>query len=300
MVRDSNKKHHLTPGQRLRDAWQAEPLMLPGVFQPLAAKLAERAGFRAVYLSGGALSASLGMPDVGLVTLTEFVDHARAITRVTELPLVCDADTGFGEAINVERTVREFEAVGVAGVHLEDQILPKRCGHLSGKQLAHPDEMAQKIRAACQARRDPHFVIIARTDARGVSSLDDAISRANAYLQAGADVIFPEALTSEAEFRQFAEQVSAPLLANMTEFGKGPLLDRDTLAGIGYRLLLYPLTAYRAALAATRDVFVTLMRDGHQRDLLGGMLSRADLYDILDYQGFEARDRDHFGPRSEE
>src|SRR5438128_1699219 len=186
-MRDSPGTKNMTaglptsPGQRLRDAWSAAPLQVPGVFSPLVARMAERLGFHAVYLSGAALSASLGLPDVGLVTITEFTDEARRITSATRLPLLCDADTGFGEALNVERTVREFEAAGAAGIHLEDQQLPKRCGHLSGKTLIDAETMAAKIRAAVAARRDPGFVIVARTDARGVTGFDDAVRRAKLY-----------------------------------------------------------------------------------------------------------------------
>src|ERR1700681_948849 len=191
-------------GRRLREAWTAEPIMVPGVFNALVARMAERLGFQAVYLSGGALSAATGVPDVGLLTLTEFVDEARRVALATSLPLLCDADTGFGEALNVERTVQLFEAAGAAGIHLEDQQLPKRCGHLSGKALVEPEVMAAKLRAAAAARRDPDFVVIARTDARGAGGLADAVRRARLYLKAGADAIFPEALETAEEFSAFA------------------------------------------------------------------------------------------------
>lgn len=284
-----------SPGRRFRQAWAAETIAIPGVFNPLVSRLAERAGFPAVYLSGAALSASLGLPDIGLVTLTEFADEARRITAATRLPLLCDADTGFGEAMNVERAVRCLEAAGVAGIHLEDQVMPKRCGHLSGKHLVAPEEMGAKVRAAVAARRDPDFVIIARTDARGVTDLDDAIRRARLYLDAGADAIFPEALQTAEEFREFAKAVPAPLLANMTEFGKGPSLDLAVLAEMGYRMALYPVTAFRSALRAAQQTLADLKAKGHQRDRLAGMLTRAELYDLLDYQGFEERDRAFFG-----
>src|SRR6516164_96937 len=205
----------VSPGQRLRAAWEKETIAIPGVFNALVGRMAERQGFRAIYLSGAALSASLALPDVGLVSLPEFVEHARTITQATPLPLLCDADTGFGEALNVERTVRLFEGAGAAGLHLEDQQLPKRCGHLTGKQLVEPEVMAAKIRAAVAARTGPDFVIMARTDARSVNGFDDAVHRAFVYLDAGADAIFPEALETEDEFLAFARAVSAPLLANM-------------------------------------------------------------------------------------
>jgi methylisocitrate lyase len=257
--------------------------------------MAERLGFRAVYLSGGALSASAGIPDVGLLTLTEFTAEARRITQASRLPLLCDADTGFGEALNVERTVRLFEAAGAAGIHLEDQQLPKRCGHLSGKQLVEPEEMAAKLRAAVAARHDPDFVVIARTDARGVTGFDDAIRRARLYLDAGADAIFPEALETEAELGRFAREIQAPLLANMTEFGRSPLLDVERLGELGYRLVLYPLTAFRASLKAAQETLAGLVKQGHQRDHVPRMLTRAELYDLLGYSAYEARDRAYFG-----
>jgi methylisocitrate lyase len=284
-----------SPGHRLRAAWQAEPIQVPGVFNALVARMAERLGYRAVYLSGGALSAAAGVPDVGLLTLSEFVDQARAIAQATALPLLCDADTGFGEALNVERTVRLFEAAGVAGIHLEDQQLPKRCGHLSGKALVEPAVMAAKLRAAVAARRDPSFVVMARTDARGVEGFDAAVRRAHLYLDAGADAIFPEALENADEFARFGDRVKAPLLANMTEFGRSPNLDFAALAGMGYRLVLYPLTGFRVALRAAGDALAQLRRHGHQRELLPQMLTRAELYELLGYAGYEARDREYFG-----
>jgi methylisocitrate lyase len=284
-----------SPGRRLRDAWAAAPIQIPGVFNPLVGRVAERLGFRAIYLSGAALSASLGLPDVGLVTLSEFADEARRIAAATPLPLLCDADTGFGEALNAERTVRLFESAGAAGIHLEDQHLPKRCGHLSGKSLAEPEVMAAKIRAAVAARRDPAFVIMARTDARGVTGFDDAVRRARLYLDAGADAIFPEALEGPDEFAAFAREVPAPLLANVTEFGRSPILDFAALAGMGYRMVLYPVTTLRVALRAARDVLTAMRDQGHQREALPRMLTRAELYDLLDYSGYEARDRGYFG-----
>ncbi|MFN4259997.1 MAG: methylisocitrate lyase [Gemmataceae bacterium] len=283
-----------SPGRRLRDAWARETLQIPGVFNPLVARMAERLGFPAVYLSGAALSASHGLPDVGLLTLSEFVAAAQAITQATTLPLLCDADTGFGEALNVERTVHLFEAAGVAGIHLEDQQLPKRCGHLSGKQLVEPPVMAAKIRAAVAARRDPDFVIIARTDAPGVTGFDDAVRRAQLYLEAGADAIFPEALETVAEFAAFAKTVPAPLLANLTEFGKSPPLDVRTLADMGYCMVLYPVTTLRVALRAAEKVLTVIRQEGHARSQLDQMLTRAELYELLGYQGYEERDRKYF------
>jgi methylisocitrate lyase len=285
-----------SPGDRLRAAWTERPIMIPGVFNALTAKLAERLEYRAVYLSGGALSAGwLGVPDVGLLTLTEFAEQAAILASATTLPLLCDADTGFGEAVNVERTVRLYEQAGAAGLHLEDQILPKRCGHLTGKQVIEPEQMAAKIRAAASARRDPGFVVVARTDARSVEGFDAAVDRARLYLDAGADMIFPEALESLEEFTQFAKMIQAPLIANLTEFGRGPLLTFHELANLGYRAVLYPLTAFRAAMKAAEQTLIHLRDQGTQRDLLDRMQTRAELYDLLDYGDWAARDRAYFG-----
>ena len=286
---------HRTPGRCLRDAWQRQPIAIPGVFNALVAKIAERLRHDAVYLSGGALSAAFGVPDVGLLTLSEFVNEARTIARATRLPLLCDADTGFGEALNVERCVQLFEEAGVAGIHLEDQVLPKRCGHLSGKYLITAEAMAAKIRAAVAAKRDADFVIIARTDARGANGFDDAVRRAKLYLQAGADAIFPEALESPDEFAAFAKAVPAPLLANNTEFGRSPNLTVEAFGALGYCMVLFPLTALRAALKSARDALADIKTLGHQRDRLPQMLTRAELYDLLGYSDYEARDRAYFG-----
>jgi methylisocitrate lyase len=284
-----------SPGARLRKAWSEEPVLLPGVFSPLVAKMAERLGFQAIYLSGGALSAGSGFPDIGLLTLSEFAAEVQRITSVCPLPLVSDADTGFGEALNVERTVRLLEAAGAAGIHLEDQTMPKRCGHLSGKSLVRPEEMAAKIHAAVASKRDPDFVVIARTDARGVNGFDDAVQRAKLYVEAGADAIFPEALENAAEFKAFSEAVRIPLLANMTEFGKSPLLDAAELGALGYKMILFPLTAFRSAMKAAEETLIALKEQGHQRDRVPGMLTRAELYDRLGYTDYEARDRAYFG-----
>jgi methylisocitrate lyase len=271
-------------------------MALPGVFNPLVAKMAERIGFRAVYLSGGALSAGNGVPDIGLLTLTEFVQAAQLTAQASSLPLLCDADTGFGEALNVERTVRLFETAGAAGIHLEDQEMPKRCGHLSGKSVVPAEVMAAKIRAAVAAKRDPGFVIIARTDAKGVNGFDDAVRRARLYLDAGADGIFPEAMESAAEFERFAQALpGAVLLANMTEFGKSPLLDVETLGAMGYRLILFPLTAFRVAMRAAEDTLRELLARGTQQARVPQMQTRQELYDLLGYTGYETRDRAYFG-----
>ena len=284
-----------SPGFRLKSAMKAGPVLLPGVFGPLVAKMAERLGFSACYLSGGALSAFSGVPDIGLITLTEFVNEARRLTAATTLPVISDADTGFGEALNVERTVREFEAAGVAGIHLEDQMMPKRCGHLSGKSLVEPDTMAGKIRAAVAARTDKDLLIIARTDARGVNSFDDAVERAKRYLDAGSDAIFPEALENAGEFERFAKAVKCPLLANMTEFGKSELFDAKTLGDMGYNLILFPLTAFRSAMKAAEETLKDVLKHSTQKASVPRMQTRQELYDLLGYTGYEARDRAYFG-----
>ncbi len=286
----------LSPGRRLRAAWSGGPIAIPGVFTPLVAKMAERLGFSAVYLSGGALSAGNGVPDIGLLTLTEFVQAAQLTAQATTLPLLCDADTGFGEALNVERTVRMFEAAGVAGIHLEDQELPKRCGHLSGKSVVSAEAMAAKIRAACAARKDKDFVIIARTDAKGVHGFDDAVNRAKLYRAAGADAIFPEAMETREEFDNFAKALpGAILLANMTEFGKSPNLDVATLGAMGYRVVLFPLTAFRVAMKAAEDTLRDLIANGVQTASIPKMQTRAELYDLLGYTGYQERDKAYFG-----
>ena len=285
-----------SPGRRLRDAWTVQPIMIPGAFNALTARMAERLGYQAVYLSGGALSAGwAGLPDIGLLSVNEFADAAAALARATSLPVLCDADTGFGAAVNVVRTVRLYEDSGAAGMHLEDQELPKRCGHLTGKSLVDPEAMAAKLRAAISARRDPDFVVIARTDARSVEGFDAAVARARRYVEAGADMIFPEALESAEEFAAFARAVPVPLIANMTEFGRSPLLTFDELAKLGYRAVLYPLTAFRSAMKAAEETLVALREAGDQRERLDRMLSRAELYDLIDYDAWNARDRTYFG-----
>lgn len=272
--------------------------MVPGAPNALVARTIERAGFRTLYVSGAAVSAGMGMPDVGLLTLGEVAEVTRSITAAVSIPAIVDADTGFGEAVNVERTVRTLEAAGAAAVQLEDQRLPKRCGHLSGKELVGVEEMAAKVRAAAAARRDPNFVIIARTDARGVTGFDDAVARARAYRDAGANVIFAEALESAEEFARFRREVPGPLVANMTEFGKSPLLGFDELAAMGYSLVLYPVTLLRLAMKAAQDGLEELRRSGTQKNLLGRMQTRQELYDILGYSDYDRRDQSYFQPRS--
>ncbi len=260
-------------------------VVLPGAFSALAARAIERAGFEGVYLSGGALANTiLGVPDVGLTTLSEAAFHAARCAAVTTVPIISDADTGFGGPENAARTVAEFERAGLAGLHLEDQEFPKRCGHLAGKTLVPQSEFCEKLAAARAARRDPDFLLIARTDARGVSGYDDAVRRAHAYLAAGADAIFPEALESREEFERFARDVPAPLLANMTEFGRTPYLTVDEFAALGYRIVIFPVTLQRVAMRAVLDALAELKRSGTQQGLLDRMQTRQELYDLLGYR----------------
>lgn len=281
-----------TRHKRLRQLIGKDILQIPGAFNALAARAVEKAGFEAVYLSGAGLSnAVFGLPDVGLITLTEAVDHARRVVHAVKVPVIVDGDTGFGDTINAARTISEFEAAGVSAVHLEDQVLPKKCGHLDGKELVSAAAMVEKIRAAAAARCDRDFMIIARTDARGVTSFDDAVDRAKRYLDAGADAIFPEAMQSADELAKFAQAVKAPLLANMTEFGKTPLLPLDELRKLGYRMVIYPQTALRVAFKAIQTMLADLKKTGDQTKWLDRMQTRKDLYDLLDYDGLEQIDR---------
>jgi methylisocitrate lyase len=284
----------LSPGKQLRELMASGPQMVPGAFNALTARMVEGAGFRALYVSGAALSAGMGIPDVGLLTLNDVADQTRSIASSVSIPAIVDADTGFGEAINVERTARVLEAAGAAGIQLEDQRLPKRCGHLSGKDLVAASEMVAKVKAAVAGRRDKDFVIVARTDARGVTGFADAVERACAYRDAGADVIFPEAMESAQEFAEFRKAVPGPLVANMTEFGKSPLLGFDELATIGYSLVLFPVTLLRLGMKAIAEGLAEIRRSGTQRNLLGQMQTRQQLYDILGYVDYEKRDRSYF------
>lgn len=267
-------------------------LRFPGAFSPLVAMAIERRGFDGIYISGAALSADLGMPDIGLTTLDELVQRSQAIARVTNLPAIVDADTGFGGALNVMRTIEELESIGLCGCHFEDQVNPKRCGHLDGKTLVPAADMTQKIRAAVSARRDANFLIIARTDARASEGLDGAIARAKAYVDAGADLIFPEALADEREFEQFRRAISVPLLANMTEFGKTKLLTTEQLANLGLNLVIYPVTTLRLAMKAVDDGLTVIQKEGTQASLLDRMQTRAELYELLRYADYAQFDQD--------
>ena len=284
-----------SPGAKLRRVVAEKTIQVPGVPNALVGRLAERMGFEAMYLSGAALSAGvLALPDVGLFTLTELVQQTTYLTRASSLPLIVDADTGFGEAVNVERTIFELEHAGAAAIQLEDQQLPKKCGHLSGKTLVEAEVMCAKLRAASASRQDSNLVIIARTDARGVTDLDDAIERAQRYLDAGADWIFPEALRSVDEFKRFADAIDAPLVANMTEFGQSPLLHVRELADMGYAVVLYPVTMLRVALKAMEAGLAMIQNDGWQQELLDIMQTRDELYDLLGYEDFDQRDQAYF------
>lgn len=274
-----------TRAGRLRAAIRDHAVVMPGAFNALTARAIEQAGFEAAYLSGAALANSLlGVPDVGLTTLSEAAWHAARCAAVTTLPIIADADTGFGGPENAARTVQEFERAGLAGLHLEDQEFPKRCGHLPGKRLAPVDEFCEKIAAAVAARRDPDFLIIARTDARGVTSYDEAVERARAYVAAGADMIFPEALESREELARFVRDVPVPLLANMTEFGKTPALTVAELSELGYRIVIFPVTLQRIAMKAVIDALHELKSQGTARGLLDKMQTRQELYDLLGYR----------------
>lgn len=280
------------PGARLRELMASGTVVLPGVFNGISALSAVKAGAKALYISGaGITNASLGVPDIALGTLTEFAQAAAAITTVSPLPVIADADTGFGEAQNVRRTVIEMERAGLAGIHLEDQVSPKRCGHLDGKRVIEASDMAAKIRAAVASKRDPSFLIIARTDARGVEGLPHATERAKAYVDAGADVIFPEGLASEAEFEAMRQAVNVPLLANMTEFGKTPLIPAKRFEELGYSLVIFPMTAFRIMLRALDEAYAELVRTGTQTALMDGMRTRAELYRTLDYGEYDTMDR---------
>ncbi len=271
---------------RLRIAIQDHTVVMPGAVNALSARLIERAGFEAIYLSGAVLSNSVvGVPDVGLTTLSEAAYHATRCAAVTTIPIVMDADTGFGAAAeNAARTVEEFERAGLSGLHLEDQEFPKRCGQLGGKTLVSQEEFCARLSAAVAARRDPDFLIIARTDARGVGSYDDAVARAHAYVKAGADAIFPEALESREEFARFARDVNAPLLANMTEFGKTPYLTVGEFAELGYAMVIFPVTLQRVGMKAMEEALAALRASGTQKELLDRMQTRQELYDLLGYQ----------------
>jgi len=265
-------------------------LRMPGAFSPLVARIVQETGFDGVYVSGAALSADLGLPDIGLTTLSEVAARGGAIAQATDLPTLIDADTGFGEPLNAARTVRVLEQAGLAGLHLEDQVNPKRCGHLDNKAVVPVAEMLGRIRAAVDARTDPHFVICARTDARAVEGLTAAIDRAKAYADAGADLIFAEALADESEFEAFRAGVQVPLLANMTEFGKSKLLEAATLEKLGFNVVIYPVTTLRIAMGAVEAGLRTIAATGTQESVVPMMQTRARLYELVDYSEYNRFD----------
>ena len=285
---------HSDPAERrkaLREGLSSGRLMrFPGAFNALCALLIEELGFEGVYLSGAVVSASLGLPDIGLTTLTEVGAAGHAIARVTNLPTLVDADTGFGEPLNAARTVAELEDLGIAGCHLEDQVNPKRCGHLEGKSVVGADEMVRRLRAAVDARRDDNFVICARTDARATEGLAGAIERAKRYADAGADLIFPEALADESEIEAFRRAVDLPILANMTEFGQTKLMDRSTLESLGVNLVIYPVTLLRLAMGAAEEGLRCMIEEGSQAKRIPAMQTRTRLYELLDYRSYNAFD----------
>jgi methylisocitrate lyase len=289
--RSGKAKHFKTLVQQAKATGQ--PLMIPGAFNAITAKLIARHGFDAVYVSGAGLANGVaGYPDIGLLTQDEMARLSGYIARATHLPTIADADTGFGEAIQVFRTVQAYEREGLVGLHLEDQVFPKRCGHLDGKALISTEAMAEKLRAAVAARVDPDFCIIARTDAVAVEGVASAIARAQAYVAAGADVIFAEALTTADDFKTFCQAVNAPVLANMTEFGKTPYFTRAEFASFGVAMVIYPLTAFRVMLKASDEVYATLQAQGGQGTLVEShMMSRQALYEVIGYNDYQLMDQ---------
>ena len=271
-----------------------EFLRFPGAFNPLSARLIEQKGFDGVYISGAVLSADLGLPDIGLTTLTEVAGRAKQIARMTELPALVDADTGFGEPMNVARTIQELEDAGLAGMHIEDQINPKRCGHLDGKQVVDESTALKRIRAAADARRDDNFLIMARTDIRAVDGLDAAIDRAKKLVDAGADAIFPEAMRDLSEFEAVRNAVDVPILANMTEFGKSELFTSAQLADVGINIVIWPVSLLRIAMGAAGRALDTITDEGSLTSKLDEMQHRADLYELVDYEGYNHFDTSVF------
>lgn len=263
----------------------------PGAFSPYVAQMIERKGYEAVYIGGAMLTADLCLPDIGIATLSEFADRGEQIARVTDLPAFIDIDTGFGEPMSAARTVRMLEEKGLSGCHIEDQVMPKRCGHLDGKEIVETDIMVQRVRAAVGAKRDPNFVVIARSDARAIEGLDKAIDRMKAYVDAGADMIFPEAMKSEKEFEAVREAIDVPILANMTEFGKSRLLTKKELEDLGFNLVIYPVTTFRLAMGEVERGLDHLKQAGDQNAILDRMQHRKTLYDYLRYEEYSTYDQ---------
>jgi methylisocitrate lyase len=290
----------VSAGARLRAAVEAErPLQVVGTINAYSALLAERSGFQAIYVSGaGVANASFGLPDLGMTSLNDVCEDVRRITAASELPLLVDADTGWGGAFNIAKTCKDLIKAGAAGMHLEDQVQAKRCGHRPGKALVPPEEMCDRIKAAVDGRNDPSYVIMARTDAHAVEGQSAALDRAHAYVEAGADMIFAEALTSLEEYKQFTAAIRVPVLANITEFGKTPLFTTTELGSVGVRLVLYPLSAFRAMSNAALAVYGALRKDGTQKSVVNLMQTRADLYDVLGYNEYEKKLDELFGSGS--
>ncbi len=290
----SGSERLLDPGARLRLLWEKRNIVvMPGVFNAGLARLVQFHGFEALYISGaGVTNSLLGLPDHAFLSLPEMAQVCGYITQVITIPAVADADTGYGEPLQVARAVRMLESAGLAGIHIEDQVAPKRCGHLEGKEVIPTQEMVAKIRSAVQARTNPNFVVIARTDARATEGLPAAIDRARAYLDAGADAIFPEALQTPDEFDQFARAVQAPLMANMTEFGKTPYLTVNEFAQLGYKMVIFPMTCFRVMMKAAERALETLKQVGTQTPLLESMQTRAELYELLEYDRYLQFDRE--------
>ena len=280
-----------SPGARFRQlVTEQAPLQVVGTINAYSALLAEKAGHKAIYLSGaGVANASFGLPDLGITQLSDVVEDAARITSVSDLPLLVDVDTGWGSAFNIARTVREMERAGVAAIHMEDQVAAKRCGHRPNKALVSPEEMADRVRAGVDARHDESFVFMARTDAHASEGMEAAVARANLYVECGADMIFAEALHTLEEFTEFTRQVPVPVLANITEFGRTPLLSVSELGSAGVGLVLYPLSAFRAMSKAALEVYESIGGDGHQKNVVDKMQTREELYDVLGYHEFEKK-----------
>jgi methylisocitrate lyase len=279
------------PGKQLREMMAQGTVVMPGVYSAITALAATKSGAQALYLTGaGVTNSLLAVPDIALITQREMADQAAYCTRVAPVPIIADADTGYGESLNVARTVIEMEMAGLAGIHLEDQVSPKRCGHLEGKSLVSAEDMCAKIRAAVESKRQSEFIIIARTDARGVEGLEAAIERAKRYVDQGADAVFPEGLSSEEEFEAFRKAISVPLLANMTEFGKTPIIPVSRFSELGYEMVIFPMTAFRMMLKAVMDCYGELMATGTQAALLDRMKTRQELYELIGYDQYNEMD----------
>ncbi|MDA4121030.1 MAG: methylisocitrate lyase [Thaumarchaeota archaeon] len=282
---------HSSKAQSLRGLLSGNRILVaPGVFSPAVARLAEKIGFKALYFSGAGFSNLMALPDLGVTTLTEVTRATHEITTQVQVPLIVDADTGFGEALNVARTVNEMKLAGAAAIHIEDQVLPKRCGHLEGKELVDEDEMVKKIISGKEAAENA-LLIIARTDARTVEGIDRAIERALLYSKAGADVIFPEALESKEEFSEFRKKVKLPLMANMTEFGKTPYMRAEEFEALGYNIVIFPVTAFRAMMKAVEGTLEKLKTEGTQKGMLNSLMTREEFYDLIDYHRYEQADK---------